>query len=55
MMAPALGRAGFRFRPVLHFWTAPIRRMLKLTLPAAIGAGAVQVNLVISTALAIRL
>jgi putative peptidoglycan lipid II flippase len=32
-----------------------VKRLLKLTLPAAIGAGAVQVNLVISTALAASL
>lgn len=32
-----------------------VRRLLKLTLPAAVGAGAVQVNLVISTALAAAL
>jgi putative peptidoglycan lipid II flippase len=44
MMAPALGRAGFRFRPVLHFWTAPIKRMLKLTLPVALGAGILQIG-----------
>ena len=32
-----------------------VKRLLKLTLPAAVGAGAVQVNLVISTALAASL
>ncbi len=32
-----------------------VKRLLKLTLPAAVGAGAVQVNLVISTALAATL
>ena len=32
-----------------------VKRLLKLTLPAAVGAGAVQVNLVISTALAAAL
>lgn len=35
--------------------TPDVRRLLKLTLPAAVGAGAVQVNLVISTALAASL
>jgi putative peptidoglycan lipid II flippase len=32
-----------------------VKRLLKLTLPAAVGAGAVQINLVISTALAARM
>jgi putative peptidoglycan lipid II flippase len=44
MMAPALSRAGFRFRPLIHFWTAPIRKMLKLTLPVALGAGVLQIG-----------
>jgi putative peptidoglycan lipid II flippase len=44
MMAPALRRSGFRFRPLLHFWTAPIKRMLKLTLPVALGAGVLQIG-----------
>src|SRR6185436_10000172 len=44
MMAPALGRAGFRFHPVLHVWTSPIKRMLKLTLPVALGAGVLQIG-----------
>jgi len=35
--------------------TPDVKRLLKLTLPAAVGAGAVQVNLVISTALAASL
>ena len=35
--------------------TPDVRRLLKLTLPAAVGAGAVQVNLVVSTALAASL
>jgi putative peptidoglycan lipid II flippase len=44
MMAPALRRAGFRFRPLLHFWTSPIKKMLKLTLPVALGAGVLQIG-----------
>ncbi|MBX9883053.1 MAG: murein biosynthesis integral membrane protein MurJ [Sphingomonas sp.] len=36
-------------------WTADVKRLLALIGPAAAGAGAVQINLVISTALAARL
>jgi putative peptidoglycan lipid II flippase len=45
-------RAGARLRLKLPKLDADVRRLLKLILPAAAGAGAVQINLAISTALA---
>ena len=44
--------AGVSLRPRLPRIDADVRKLMRLILPAAIGAGAVQLNLVISTALA---
>ncbi|MBX3565237.1 MAG: murein biosynthesis integral membrane protein MurJ [Sphingomonas sp.] len=43
--------AGVSLRPRLPRLDPEVRRLMKLILPAAVGAGAVQLNLVISTAL----
>lgn len=43
--------AGVSLRPRLPKIDADVRRLMELILPAAVGAGAVQLNLVISTAL----
>jgi putative peptidoglycan lipid II flippase len=43
--------AGVSLRPRLPRFDADVRRLMKLILPAAVGAGAVQLNLVVSTAL----
>ncbi|MGK6356489.1 murein biosynthesis integral membrane protein MurJ [Sphingomonas sp. DT-207] len=47
----ACRRAGVSLRPRLPRLDPEVRRLMKLILPAALGAGAVQLNLVISTAL----
>ncbi|MEI6485428.1 MAG: murein biosynthesis integral membrane protein MurJ [Sphingomonadales bacterium] len=47
-------RAGIGLRLRLPRLTAQVRTLMALIVPAALGAGAVQVNLVISTALAAR-
>jgi putative peptidoglycan lipid II flippase len=46
---------GVSLRLRLPSWNPDVKRLLKLTLPAAAGAGAVQINLVVSTALAASL
>ncbi|MFC0206158.1 murein biosynthesis integral membrane protein MurJ [Novosphingobium soli] len=46
---------GVSMRLRMPVWNADVRQLLKLILPAAAGAGAVQINLVISTALAASL
>ncbi|HEY7007256.1 MAG TPA: murein biosynthesis integral membrane protein MurJ [Sphingomicrobium sp.] len=43
--------AGVSLRPRMPRVDADVKRLMKLILPAAVGAGAVQVNLVVSTAL----
>lgn len=46
---------GVSMRPRRPAWTPDVKQLMKLILPAAAGAGAVQINLVISTALAASL
>ena len=46
---------GVSMRLRLPVWNADVKRLLLLTLPAAAGAGATQINLVVSTALAASL
>lgn len=51
-LVPSLRAVGFRFRPVLHFWTPAIQRMLKLSIPVAIGAGVLQLSVMIDRGVA---
>jgi putative peptidoglycan lipid II flippase len=55
VLVPSLRAVGFRFTPVLHFWTPQIRRMLKLTVPVALGAGVLQLSVMLDKGLAILL
>jgi putative peptidoglycan lipid II flippase len=55
ILLPALRSVGFRFQPVLHFWTPPIRKMLKLTLPVAIGAGVLQLSVLLDKGISVIL
>lgn len=54
-LAFACARSGVMLRPRLPRLTPEVKRLLALIGPAAAGAGAVQINLVISTALAASL
>lgn len=54
-LALACRRAGVSLRPRLPRIDPEVKRLMKLILPAAMGAGASQVNLLISSALAARL
>jgi len=51
-VAWACGRTGVRLRPRRPRIDADTRRLMRLILPAAVGSGAAQVNLAVSTALA---
>jgi putative peptidoglycan lipid II flippase len=44
VLLPALKQVGFRFRFIPNFWTPPIKRMLLLSLPVAMGAGVLQLS-----------
>jgi putative peptidoglycan lipid II flippase len=47
VLLPALRGVGFRFQPVLAFWTPAIRKMLLLSLPVALGAGVLQISVLL--------
>src|SRR6185503_6065523 len=55
VLLPSLHAVGFRFRLFLHFWTPPIRRMLKLTLPVALGAGVLQLSVFLDKGISLLL
>ncbi len=44
VLLPALNDVGFRFKFVRHFWTPPVKKMLLLSLPVAMGAGVLQLS-----------
>lgn len=44
ILLPGLRAVGFEFKIVRHFWTAPVKRMLTLTVPVALGAGVLQLS-----------
>ncbi|HEY1685091.1 MAG TPA: murein biosynthesis integral membrane protein MurJ [Tepidisphaeraceae bacterium] len=43
-LIPSLLRTGFRFHPVMHFFTPQVRQMLRLTGPVALSAGVLQIS-----------
>lgn len=49
---PQLLRSGYRFRFRLKFKDEPVRKILKLILPAAMGVAAWQINVVVATVIA---
>lgn len=53
MLACRVNGVSMRLR--MPVWNADVKQLLRLILPAAAGAGAVQINLVISTAIAAKL
>lgn len=55
VLLPGLRAVGFRFKPVLHFWTPAIRKMLRLTVPVAMGAGVLQLSVLLDKAISVAL
>ena len=47
MLIPSLRAAGFRFKLILHLWTPAIRKMLAMSLPVALGAGVLQISVML--------
>jgi putative peptidoglycan lipid II flippase len=47
MLIPALRRSGFRLMWVGNFWTPPVRKLLKLSLPVAFSAGVLQISVLL--------
>jgi putative peptidoglycan lipid II flippase len=52
MLVPSLRAVGFRFRVALHFWTPAVRNMIRMTIPVALGAGVLQISVLLDKGLA---
>jgi putative peptidoglycan lipid II flippase len=55
ILLPSLRATGFRFQPVLQVWTPAVRKMLKLTVPVAIGAGVLQLSVLMDKGISVLL
>jgi putative peptidoglycan lipid II flippase len=55
VLLPALRQVGFRFKFVPHFWTPAIKKMLILSLPVALGAGVLQLSVLLDKGLSMAL
>ncbi len=55
ILLPGLRAVGFRFRLIPHFWTPAVKRMLKLTVPVAVGAGVLQLSVLLDKGIALAL
>jgi putative peptidoglycan lipid II flippase len=55
VLLPALSAAGFRFRFVPHFWTPAIKTMLVRSLPVALGAGVLQISVLLDKGISLML
>jgi putative peptidoglycan lipid II flippase len=47
VLLPALRQSGFRFRPGVRTWTPAVRKMLVMSIPVAIGAGVLQLSVLL--------
>ncbi len=54
-LLPALRACGFRLRPIFHFRSPRVQRMLKLTVPVALGAGVLQLSVLLDKAISMGL
>src|SRR4051812_19953322 len=52
-LMPALRDVGFRFSFATGFWTDPVRKMLKLTVPVALGAGVLQLSVLLDKGISV--
>jgi len=55
VLLPALKEIGFRFKLVSNFWTPPIKKMLLLSLPVAMGAGVLQLSVMLDKSISMAL
>jgi putative peptidoglycan lipid II flippase len=55
ILVPALRQIGFRFRPRVKVWTPSVRKMLMLSLPVALGAGVLQLSVLLDKGLSFGL
>jgi putative peptidoglycan lipid II flippase len=52
IQVPSLRAVGYRWRPIVNFWDAGVRQVMRMMAPAIIGSAALQVNFLISVAFA---
>jgi putative peptidoglycan lipid II flippase len=55
VLIPGLRKTGFRFRPAGPLLTPKVRRMIKLTIPVALGAGVLQLSVLLDKGIAMGL
>lgn len=55
ILFPSLRAVGFRFRVTVRLWTPAIRKMLRMTLPVALGAGVLQISVLLDKGIAFLL
>ncbi len=55
VLLPALRDVGFRLRWVRHFWTPLVKRMLLMTVPVALGAGVLQLSVLMDKGISLLL
>jgi putative peptidoglycan lipid II flippase len=55
MLLPSLRAVGFRWRWVGRFWTDRVKRMCKLSVPVALGAGVLQLSVITDTLITVFL
>ncbi len=55
LLLPALRATGFRLRPSARLWTPLVKRMLLLSVPVAIGAGVLQLSVLLDNGIAFTL
>jgi putative peptidoglycan lipid II flippase len=55
MLLPSLRAVGFRFTWIKNFWTPAVKRMLLLSVPVALGAGVLQLSVLMDKGISIIL
>lgn len=55
VLIPGLRKVGFRFRFDAGLWTPAVRRMVRLTVPVALGAGVLQLSVLLDKGIAMGL
>jgi putative peptidoglycan lipid II flippase len=55
ILLPPLKAVGFRLKWVPHFWTPAVKRMLKMSVPVALGASVLQVSVLMDKAISLLL
>ncbi len=55
LLLPALRQVGFRLRWVGNFWTPQVKRMLRMSVPVALGASVLQVSVLMDKGLSLLL